>query len=78
MSGLYDNGEMLLGNVEDILEYAKRQNEADLIDEEDYEEIIETLKDLELHTIVAINYDHGMGMSFDWWTKEDEMDMEVY
>lgn len=78
MSGLYDNGEMLLGNVEDILEYAKRQNEADLIDEEDYEEIIETLKDLELHTIVAINYDNGMGMSFDWWTKEDEMDMEVY
>lgn len=78
MSGLYDNGEILLGNVSDILEYTKRQIEGQLIDEEDYEEIIETLKDLKLDTIVAINYDNGMGMSFDWWTKEDEMDMEVY
>lgn len=78
MVGLYDNGEMLLGNVEDILEYTKRQIEANLIAKEDYEEIFETLKDLELHTIVAINYDHGMGMTFDWWTKDDEMSMEVY
>ena len=23
--------------------------------------------------IVAINYDHGMGYSIDWWTKDDKI-----
>jgi len=78
MNNLYDNGEMLLGTKRDILEYTKRQNEAQLIEEEDYQEIVETLEDLEDNTIICINYDNGMGMTFDWWEDTDKLEMEVY
>ena len=61
----------------DILEYTKRQNEAQLIEEEDYQEIVETLEDLEDNTIICINYDNGMGMTFDWWKDTDKLEMEV-
>lgn len=78
MNGLYDNGEMLLGTKRDILNYIKRQFDGELIAECDYHEVIDVLRDLDYDTIIAINYDHGMGMSFDWWTNKDKMDMEVY
>lgn len=78
MNTIYDNGEMLLGSVGNVLEYARRQIEGHLIDKEDYEEIINTLRDLDCDTIVAINYDNGMGMSFDWWTKDDELESYLF
>lgn len=79
MNKLYDNGTRLLGTKKDILEYIKRQNEAQIIEEEDYKEIVDTLNELVgSDTIVAINYDFGMGMTFDWWTKEDIIESECY
>lgn len=70
MNNLYDNGTILLGKKQDII----NQIYNNMLEEEQdelYMEILEDLKDLEDDTIVALNYDTGMGYSFDWWDKKD-------
>lgn len=67
MNNIYDNGEILLGKVKDIIEYTKKQETID----EETEEILQDLKDFEDNTIVAINYDNGMGYSIDYWDEKD-------
>ena len=37
------------------------------------EDIIEELKEFEDNTIVAINYDNGMGYSIEYWTTKDKI-----
>jgi hypothetical protein len=36
-----------------------------------YQDILEDLKDYKDDTIIALNYDNGMGYSFDYWDKKD-------
>lgn len=67
MNKIYDNGEILLGKVKDIIEYTKKQETID----EEMEEILQDLKDFEDNTIVAINYDNGMGYTIDYWDEKD-------
>lgn len=69
MQNIYDNGEICLGEVKRIIEYFNTIG-ADI---EEYEEVLEELKKLNDDDIVAINYDHGMGYSIDWWTKNDKI-----
>ena len=69
MQNIYDNGRLCLGEVKKIIEYFNTIG-ADI---EEYEEILEELKKLNDDDIVAINYDHGMGYSIDWWTKNDKI-----
>lgn len=69
MQNIYDNGRLCLGEVKRIIEYFNTIG-ADI---EEYEEILEELKKLNDDDIVAINYDHGMGYSIDWWTKKDKI-----
>lgn len=67
MKEIYDNGRVCLGEVGKIKQ--------DLIDnaEETWEieDILEELKEFEDNTIVAINYDNGMGYSIEYWTTKD-------
>ena len=67
MNNIYDNGEILLGKVKDIIEYTKKQETID----EETEEILQDLKELEDNTIAAINYDNGMGYAIDYWDEKD-------
>ena len=69
MKEIYDNGEMCLGEVKKIIEYFNTTG-ADI---EEYEDLLKELKELNDDDIVAINYDHGMGDSIDWWTKDDKV-----
>ena len=69
MKEIYDNGEMCLGEVKKIIEYFNTTG-ADI---EEYEDLLKELKELNDDDIVAINYDHGMGYSIDWWTKDDKI-----
>lgn len=69
MVNVYDNGEMCLGEVKKIIEYFNTSG-ADI---EEYEDLLEELKEMNDDDIVAINYDHGMGCSMDWWTKDDKV-----
>lgn len=67
MNNLYDNGTMVLGEVKKIKEYLTKYSEDEDLGVKD---ILKDLEDLEEDTIVAINYDLGMGYSIDYWEKE--------
>lgn len=67
MKEIYDNGRVCLGEVGKI-----RQQLIDNAEETwEIEDILEELKEFEDNTIVAINYDNGMGYSIEYWTKKD-------
>ena len=67
MQNIYDNGRLCLGEVGKI-----RQQLIDNADETwEIEDILEELKEFEDNTIVAINYDNGMGYSIEYWTTKD-------
>lgn len=67
MENIYDNGRVCLGEVGKI-----RQELIENANEEwEIKDILEELKELEDNTIVAINYDNGMGYSIEYWTKKD-------
>lgn len=72
MENIYDNGEMILGSKKDIVKYLNDNLTTSDMEEEIYE-ILEDLKDLEDNTIVAINYDCGMGYSIDYWQENDRV-----
>lgn len=71
MKKIYDNGEILLGEVKKIKEYTLKQFIKGLIDEEFKTDVLNDLKDFKDNTIVAINYDNGMGYSIDYWDDSD-------
>ena len=67
MQNIYDNGRLCLGEVGKI-----RQQLIDNAEETwEIEDILEELKEFEDNTIVAINYDNGMGYSIEYWTTID-------
>ena len=67
MQNIYDNGRLCLGEVGRI-----RQQLIDNAEETwEIEDILEELKEFEDNTIVAINYDNGMGYSIEYWTTKD-------
>ena len=69
MQNIYDNGRLCLGEVGKI-----RQQLTDNAEETwEIEDILEELKEFEDNTIVAINYDNGMGYSIEYWTTKDKM-----
>lgn len=72
MNNIYDNGELLLGSVKDIKEYILNNMLVYENDEENME-ILDFIKDYKENDIVCINYDNGMGLSFDYWNEKDEI-----
>jgi len=67
MQNIYDNGRLCLGEVGKI-----RKQLIDNAEETwEIENILEELKEFEDNTIVAINYDNGMGYSIEYWTTKD-------
>jgi hypothetical protein len=64
---VYDNGSMILGKIIWVKEYICR-NEDDITEVTD---IIHDLEDLDADTIVAVNYNHPMGYTIDYWTYND-------
>lgn len=67
MQNIYDNGRLCLGEVGKI-----RQQLIDNAEETwEIDDLIHELEDLDDNTIVAINYDNGMGYSIEYWTKKD-------
>lgn len=76
MNKIYDNGAIMLGNIDLVIKEIKREieNEIDMSDA-NTEELLKDLEDLKVQVpsveIVSVNYDTGMGYSFDYWTKND-------
>ena len=71
---VYDNGEMLLGMVQDVKKYLIENRELD-DEEQDFEvkEMIEELEELGNNYIVMINYSFGMGYYLDKWHIESDL-----
>lgn len=75
MNKIYDNGTILLGTKKNIEKYAKKQVKHFKKVEDDYvvetfETILKELEEFSNETIVAINYDCGMGYSIDYWNED--------
>lgn len=77
MNNIYDNGTMLLGTIKNIKEYTNKQieQEEDTDIQEEYKSMLEEIESLEEkdNTIIAINYDNGMGISIDYWQESDKV-----
>lgn len=69
MNNIYDNGEMVIGNVKNIRKYLIENAEETW----EIEDMIKDLEDLEDDSIVAIDYDHGMGYSLDYWHSKNDL-----
>lgn len=78
MNNIYDNGYQLLGTIKNIKDYAKKgikhfKNIGDDYVVETFEEtleIIEELKEYKEDTIIMINYENGMGFTWEIWTSD--------
>lgn len=74
MFDLYDNGALLIGNINRVIKEIEDEIEKD-IDEifVDKQELLFDLKELRKNKveIVMINYDNPMGYSLDYWHKDD-------
>lgn len=78
MNSVYDNGGVMIGNIDLVIKELKREIEKD-IDMSDVctEELLKDLEDLKVQvpsvSIVSVDYDTGMGYSFNYWTTDDEI-----
>lgn len=78
MSGIYDNGSMLLGNIRDIILKVEKEIKEDedncLVDAEELLKDLNALfNDYGFKTIVCVNYENGMGYTIDYWTIKDKV-----
>lgn len=72
MNKIYDNGAIMLGNVKMVREEIQKEMKENVdMFCADMEEILKDLKEFSNQTIVAINYDNGMGYSIDYWHEND-------
>lgn len=70
---VYDNGMLLLGEINDVKRYLRDNLECD---EDNYCEVMGMIEDLEElgdGYIVSINYDFGMGYMIDKWSIESSL-----
>lgn len=78
MNSVYDNGGLMIGNIDLVIKEIKREIEKDIdMIDASTEELLKDLEDLKIHvpnvSVVCINYDTGMGYSFDYWRTVDEI-----
>ena len=74
MINIYDNGAIMIGNLEDIINYVENDETLDIAD---YNDFISELKALRgIAYIVMVNYENPMGYDITYWRKSDAI-MEV-
>lgn len=76
MNKIYDNGALMLGNIEMVIKEVKREIETELdMCFTDTEELLKDLEEISVEvgkdTVVCINYENGMGYTIDYWTDKD-------
>ena len=80
MNKIYDNGALMLGNVQDLIMEIEREIKKDIdMLGANMEELIKDLKelrDIDCEMVVCINYDNGMSYSIDYWSSNDIINKE--
>ena len=75
MNKIYDNGALMLGNVQMVINEIEKElkNGVDMfcIDMEEIIKDLKELRDIDYEMVVCINYDNGMGYSIDYWCSND-------
>lgn len=76
MKNIYDNGKLMLGNVQDLIMETEREIKEDInmLDDDIVKDILKELKelrDIDYDMVVCINYDNGMGYTIDYWSSKD-------
>lgn len=77
MNKIYDNGALMLGNVQMVIMEIERQKRAsiDMLDA-DMDELLKDLKelrDIDYEMVVCINYENGMGYTLDYWNSSTDI-----
>lgn len=68
---IYDNGALMLGNVQKIISYIESDDTLENWSIEDMLNELEELRNIDNNMIVCINYENPMGYSIDYWTSKD-------
>ena len=80
MNKIYDNGALMLGNVQDLIMEIEREIKEDIdmlgADMEDILKELKELRDIDCEMVVCINYDNGMSYSIDYWSSNDIINKE--
>lgn len=74
MENIYDNGALLIGNINKVIEEVEKEIEEDIdmvfTDKEELLKELKELKELDVE-IVYINYERPMGYELNYWYKRD-------
>ena len=77
MNNIYDNGAIMLGNIQDVIARVEKEIKENLdmcfVDQKELLKDLKELRDVDYDMIVAINYDNGMGYSIDYWDRKDKV-----
>lgn len=75
MNKIYDNGALMLGNVQMVINEIEKELKKDIdmlgADMEDILKELKELRDIDYEMVVCINYDNGMGYTIDYWSSKD-------
>lgn len=77
MNKIYDNGALMLGNVQDLIMEIEREIKEDIdmlgADMEDILNELRKLRDIDYEMVVCINYENYdyQGYSLDYWSSKD-------
>lgn len=71
MNNIYDNGALMIGNINDIIKYIEND---ETLETWEFEELLKDLKELKDNAyIVMVNYDNPMSYSIDYWHENDKV-----
>lgn len=68
---IYDNGALMLGNVQKIISYIESDDTLENWSIEDMLNELEELRRIDNNMIVCIDYENPMGYSLDYWSSKD-------
>ena len=77
MNKIYDNGALMLGNVQDLIMEIESEIKEDIdmlgADMEEILKELRKLRDIDKEMVVCINYENYdyQGCSFDYWSSKD-------
>ena len=75
MENLYDNGALMLGNIDRVIEEVKKEIKEDVdmcfVDKKELLKDLQELKEVKDIEIVMVNYENSMGYTIDYWTYRD-------